>query len=337
MPTTANTISHGRRARTGTVTRIDDSYVGYRRSFRSYARYTITCEDHGTETRRSQYGEALDAARRPDTFCTECAPLAQNRATRRSSAPSRSGEQPLGLERKYGVEFEFFGIRRYVVQSWLDSATELRGWRIKSDCSVSGEGLELISPPLRGQAGLDQIRIALRWLNENGARVNRTCGTHVHHDAADMSIDAIKRFVRGYVNNQRLIDWLVSPSRRTDAFAQYCRGWSEDELAQMESQHGRVYGPTRYKTVNVQSYGRHGTLEVRQHQGTLSFDKTVSWIKFGQAMMDAANARTTALRTAGGIRPLMANLGLDEDAAAYLLGRAVQFGAPTQALMGTAA
>lgn len=337
MPTTANTISHGRRARTGTVTRIDDSYVGYRRSFRSYARYTITCEDHGTETRRSQYGEALDAARRPDTFCTECAPLAQNRATRRSSAPSRSGEQPLGLERKYGVEFEFFGIRRYVVQSWLDSATELRGWRIKSDCSVSGEGLELISPPLRGQAGLDQIRIALRWLNENGARVNRTCGTHVHHDAADLSIDAIKRFVKGYVNNQDLIDWLVSPSRRRNV--QYTCRWTERDLQRLDNMATTrdLYGVNRYRTVNITSYGRHGTLEVRQHQGTLSYEKTVAWIKLGQALMDAAKVRANPVAQQDGIRTLFNRINLDEDASAFLLGRAIQFEAPLPQVAGVAA
>jgi hypothetical protein len=322
-----NIVSRGRRQRTGTIVSISDRYAWADRSMRRYARYTVTCEAHDTETTTSQWGEALDAARAADRWCEHCQPVAVNRSARRA----RTTEQPLGLARRFGVEFEFYGVRRYTVEEWLrSSGMRDNGWSVKSDCSVSGEGLEVVSPPLSGQDGLEQVRIVLAWLNEAGARVNRTCGTHVHHDAADLDLAAITRFVKTYVNNQNLIDWLVSPSRRAEGMAQYCRPWTERDVRYFEenSTEHSLYATTRYKTVNVASYGRHGTLEVRQHQGTLSYDKTVAWIKLGQAMMDAAKVRATAVPSQDGIQTLFSRINLDEDAAAFMLGRAIQFGAP---------
>lgn len=256
--------------------------------------------------------------------------------------PNRSGTRQmrraagrrLGLNRRFGVEMEFFGMTRATANEAIRAAG-LTGWRVKSDCSVSGSGLELVSPPLSGDAGLDQVRRACAALNANGARVNQTCGLHVHHDASDLGATGVRRVARSYANNQRHIDWLVSESRRTAAGPTYCRPWAQDELDYMDQSantrgYGEryVYAPTRYKTINVQSFSQHGTVEIRQHQGTTNFRKIEAWIRFGQKMMDDAAESNDSMVAAAGIRSLMENV--DEDAAAYLMGRAISFGAPAE-------
>lgn len=40
------------------------------------------------------------------------------------------------------------------------------------------------------------------------------------------------------------------------------------------------YINTRYLTVNLQAYNKHGTIEFRQHHGTLNPEQIVSWIRF---------------------------------------------------------
>ena len=55
-------------------------------------------------------------------------------------------------------------------------------WKIVSDVSVSGRqnGWEFVSPILKGQSGLDELKIVMDTLTAIGATVDRHCGTHVH-------------------------------------------------------------------------------------------------------------------------------------------------------------
>lgn len=64
-------------------------------------------------------------------------------------------------------------------------AVTFDGWSATSDCSLrtSLSGympVEFVSPILKGQDGLRQVREIFAWLNSIDARVNRTCGQHIH-------------------------------------------------------------------------------------------------------------------------------------------------------------
>ena len=52
----------------------------------------------------------------------------------------------------------------------------------------------------------------------------------------------------------------------------------------------------RYKTVNVCAYGRHGTIEFRQHQGTTNADKILNWLAFCEAMVMTVKAGSAPAR-----------------------------------------
>lgn len=251
-------------------------------------------------------------------------PSARNRSQRRAAGQT---SRALGLSRRFGVEIEFFGVARHTVQRAIDTGAIPTGWKVKNDISVTGAGLELVSPPLSGEQGLASVRTTCDWLASVDAKVDRSCGLHVHHEARDLGAAGIARVARVYSDHQDLLNWLVSPSRRGGS--QYARPLTNSDVEYIERSARGSYlsAPSRYLAVNVQSFGRHGTVEIRQHQGTLSFRKIEAWVRLGQGICDAAAQSTAVSET--GLRGLFAKLDLDEDAASFLLGRAIQFGAPT--------
>lgn len=205
------------------------------------------------------------------------------------------------------------------------------GWVVKGDGSLGSYGCEVTSPPLRGEAGFEELKRVCRTLERHGCTVDRRCGTHVHHDVGGTSCAAIKRFVRSWHENQPLIDGLVSATRRAGG-SSYCAPLLEEEVERVEmcsDLDGIGYlDIDRYRTVNVGAYSSHGTIEIRQHQGTLDPEKIRSWVRLGQAMLEDAEARMEPRSRADCVRSMLDNLRnhLDPTARTYLLGRAVEFG-----------
>lgn len=326
-------ISVGRRRASGTVT----EEIAFRDQWgeRRDNRFSARCVTHGTHAPllRNRH-QASQLAFYPASFCSECSgarnadEAGARRGARMGTGTGRRGQR-LGITRKFGVEIEFTGnhyAAQRAIQRKVEDGSLSRGWRVKLDSSC---GSELIGPPLKGERGLAEVRVALTAIvDEAGASVNRSCGLHVHHDVADIGAEGIKRVARSYAANQALIDWLVSPSRRRGMNV-YCGHLDEDDLNYMDrySSERALACETRYKTVNVASFARHGTVEFRQHQGTLSYDKIVSWIKLGQGMLDTVAEAGAPFGTAPGIRSLMEGMGIDEDARDFLVGRAINFGA----------
>jgi hypothetical protein len=269
------------------------------------------------------------------SWCRSC-----ERAARRST-PNRAARRAVmagtrNTERKFGVELELIfpsGTTRDAIRSRL-AAVGITNWNVKGDGSLNGgNGMEVVTPPLRGEAGLELLRTGMKVLREMNAKPNRSCGMHVHHDIADMDVDSLKRFVKSWANNQStVLDGLVSPSRR-DGGSYYCRPLTAGDLrtiSQVSNMEGfrRGYHVERYRTINLQAYGRYGTVEVRQHQGTTDFEKVRSYILLGQAMLDSAKAATAPIPARSCVMDFVRALGtmLDETARTFLIGRAVEFG-----------
>ena len=265
----------------------------------------------------------------------------QPRSNRRTT-PSTGTRRSTGL-RNFGIEIEFNGISRDTAAAALraagvDARTENYNhptrdyWKLITDASVSGTGLELVSPILCGEEGFAQVKLVMDTLTAAGGRVDRSCGMHVHHDAAGLSGDDIANIVEVYVANQDAIDRLVAPSRRGQS--QWASRLSSREV-QALAQSFRTTGTTtrevsRYRSINTASYVAHGTIEIRQHQGSLSADKAVAWIKFGQALIRAAVARTNAT-TPNTVFELLSHLSaehaLDTETAEFLATRAFRLSA----------
>lgn len=206
--------------------------------------------------------------------------------------------------RKFGLEIEYVRAGNRTVSDALNAAgvncqvegynhQTRRHWKIVTDASVSG-GYELVSPPIHfGDEGLAQVATALNAAESVGANVNRSCGVHVHHDASDFTPAMAASLIKSYYRNRRWIDTFMPASRR-GANSRWCATprYSESGLdnATDMRQIYRHAGNSRYVAVNIAAYFTHGTIEFRQHSGSVDAVKVTHWIKLTNAMMEKAAA-----------------------------------------------
>lgn len=223
----------------------------------------------------------------------------------------------INTTRKFGVEIEFVGITRERAAEALTAAGILcyhegynhdtrNYWKVVHDGSVApSAGMdyaasgELVSPPLSGESGIDQVRRALRAMVSAGARVNTSCGLHVHVDANDLSLSEIVNVVRRYAAFEEQINGFMPRSRRNGRWARSVAGVLprlEEHLASETSLRSFRTDTSywnRYYAVNVAAFGRHGTLEFRQHSGSVNASKVAYWIAFCVLFVEAS--RTTGM------------------------------------------
>lgn len=178
-------------------------------------------------------------------------------------------------------------------------------WKIVTDSSISAPagyvGLEIVSPPL-GDEGIAQIEIVGNTLIAMGGKVNKSCGLHVHIGARSLSIPAMKQLTWLYHDYEESIDSLLPPSRRGNGNT-YCRSvkMTVDREALSRARditqiQRAISGGSRYVKLNIGAFWKHGTVEFRQHSGTVDPIKMTKWVILCQQMVDTAK-RTEAEST----------------------------------------
>jgi hypothetical protein len=199
-------------------------------------------------------------------------------------------------------------------------------WKVERDGSVSqGDyGGEVVSPILSGQDGLEMTKKVMRNMRAAGADVNQTCGMHVHVSVDHMSNAQRAQLLRTLHTHHDVLDRLVAPSRHTNS---YCRPPSQAEVDvwRYNIEHRGAFGPQeRYRSINVNSFSKYGTIEIRYHQGTLNGRKAAAWVNFLLGLFDAAaNDQTDALAPGLALLGSLADLGrLTHQDVAYLTTRA---------------
>ena len=211
------------------------------------------------------------------------------------------------------------------------------GWKIVTDASLgsTGKGIEVVSPPLVGNDGFAQLRTVCKVLTEFGAKITKTCGMHVHVDAREDSVEFFKNLLRLYASGESVIDTFMAPSRRgyVNNYCQPVQIYPErmvaartiDEVVSASGQQaGRVYyrHATRYRKLNLQPYWQHGTVEFRQHQGTVDSVKAENWVRFCLRMVLAARAGRCVGPT---MDLLMATIEATDTEKEYFMGRVTFF------------
>jgi len=227
--------------------------------------------------------------------------------------------------RTFGIELEVIADGHQVARNMTAAGlpTQYEGynhrtrnvWKVVYDASVSG-GCELVSPPLKGIEGLEQIETACRVLNEMGARVNRSCGFHVHHDARDFKVQNLRNVVQLYAAYESEIDKMMPASRRGNANG-FLRSLKQHACLET-SAHGIVASQNvsyrtdaRYTKVNVNAFTQHGTVEFRQHSGTVDAEKVIAWVILTQRMMERCKGtRKAPTAEQGRIRNILQSLGI---------------------------
>lgn len=216
------------------------------------------------------------------------------------------------MDRRFGIEIEMYAPsthNAYAVAAAITSAGVLckhesynhetrTWWKIVSDASVNGRpnGMELVSPPLSGTEGFRQVQVVSEVLVRLGCKVDVKCGLHVHLDATDLTVDAWKSIVRTYTKYEAHFDSMMPVSRRANTYA---KTMSQARLSLLDAcptirdiAMNVFYGDRFYK-VNAQSYLRHGTIEFRQHSGTVEAQKIIPWVRFLMGIVNKANRPAT--------------------------------------------
>lgn len=213
----------------------------------------------------------------------------------------------LATNRTFGVEFEAYNVDRYTLVRELQergidaqaanySGQNFSVWQIKTDCSIRGRnGFEIVSPVLRGEAGLREVEIVLEVANALGGKVNSSCGFHIHWGVGDWGIKQFRNFCKRWSKFEGGLDTVQPQSRRGDS-NRFCQNFRTafENIDNCRTIDALIYNvqQTRYKKINFQKFWNTGTVEVRHHSGTLDWEKTLHWIKLTASMVaDADNGK----------------------------------------------
>jgi hypothetical protein len=242
-------------------------------------------------------------------------------AMQRAGVTTQASAFTPGLfNRTFGVEFEAYGVSMQKLKTELErqgievaiegyNHTTRNHWKIVTDASIRGtQGFELVSPVLEGEAGLEQVKKACKALKRCNALINQSCGMHIHFGAADFELKQWKNLYKNYINYEGLIDSFMPVSRR-DSNNFYCKSLlhkftSEsaaytaiDNCRTVEQIAAKVTDRNRYFKLNAESFFRHGTVEFRQHSGTIEADKVVNWITFLNNLVEYSKNNVSSQKT----------------------------------------
>ncbi len=236
---------------------------------------------------------------------------------------------PLAPTRSFGVEIEvynlFYGVlippyngivpnhlnplADPILEVGIDLGSLPKQWRFVQETSIKGGGaVEVVSPPLTGQEGLDQIALVCACLEAGGAKVNGSCGLHVHHDASDFTCVELRRLLNLVHLWEEAIYFCLPPERREnetcrpmeidlEALAIPCDETCDTDcrikglwyhVGNRYDGSGEKYCKTRYHGLNLHAYWTLGTIEFRYLPSTLNADKIHGWLGFTQALVERA-------------------------------------------------
>lgn len=250
--------------------------------------------------------------------------------------------------------------RRIAIQYMGYTHQHTAGWKIVTDRSL-GDDLdyhaEIVSPPLSGQRGLERVMTIANAVRDFGCHVDVKCGLHVHVEASDLSVAEVRKVAVNFVHCESAFDAIMPPSRRGSrndyvksnraafgggyentainrAIDAYTSAETMEQLIQVVSQAGdrSVYNANKFRKLNLHPMTRQGTIEFRQHAGTVESDKIINWIELCVTFVERAKFSQPRKRTvmrrqkiSHELSALLRWLKLSDEARKFFLERAKQF------------
>ena len=233
-------------------------------------------------------------------------------------------------DQSFGLELEFTGISRdkaartiartingnsdYSRTHHLDGreVKDLKGriWSICSDASVSGsrwgDGGEFVTPKC-DYADIEKVQECIRALRKAGAKVDSSCGLHIHVDASNHNAKSLKNLAFTFKAKQDLIYKAVGAQDRKEN--RYCREIDDDLINRIKknrrltmdtladdwyetyapwSNRSEHYNHSRYHALNFHSVWYRGTVEFRLFHATLHAGEVRAYLNLCLAMSAAA-------------------------------------------------
>jgi hypothetical protein len=178
------------------------------------------------------------------------------------------------------------------------------GWNAQSDSSVCARSryrpVEIVSPILKGAEGIAQVVTVIKWLRAVGAKVNYSCGFHVHvgWTADDAALGRLVHLVSA--NETGLYASSGSRGRERGGYCQPIRNDNEFVKRFVNKVAPERCYITRYKSLNITNVrtANKRTVEVRVFSGTLNVIKAVAYIRLSLGMVHkAVTSKRTCLWT----------------------------------------
>lgn len=163
------------------------------------------------------------------------------------------------------------------------------GWVAKTDSSIrcrrGRRGCEFVSPVLQGADGVRSLLAAVRGINALGARVNRSCGLHIHVGFDDSNREALARLVTLVANFETAI--YASTGTKHRERGSYCAGVRRHGSSDEAQRHAGTY---RYHVLNLTNLTqrRRPTVEFRAFAGTTSARKILGYVRLCLGLVERA-------------------------------------------------
>lgn len=180
------------------------------------------------------------------------------------------------------------------------------GWTAQSDASIDASngrrGVEIVSPILKGAEGIRQVLTVLAWLRDKGAKVNASCGLHIHVGFNATWTAELGRVVALVARHEKGLYAATGTTRReTGSFSRpiardgkYTRNFKDGQpkpIRETEFNTGSsVYPYERYHSLNLTGIGsgRKPTVEFRLFSATLQDVKMVGFIRLALGIVEKA-------------------------------------------------
>lgn len=234
-------------------------------------------------------------------------------------------------DQAFGVELEFSGISRAtaifaiakvingdnfysyeggVYDKYVVRAADGRKWIVERDASVNeingGQGCEFVTPKCNYE-DIGLIQECIRALRKAGAKVDSSCGLHIHIDGANHDAQSLKNLVFTFRAKEDLIFKAVKT--RESRLGRWCKPIGDDLIQNIKKVkkidrdklknvwyntyrdwHGESahYHESRYHALNLHSLFYRGTVEFRLFEATLHAGEIRAYINLCLAMSAAA-------------------------------------------------
>ena len=207
----------------------------------------------------------------------------------------------------FGIEIETSGAMIADIKREL-SNRGIKGCDVKPDGTPAVDA-EIVLPPLADcQVAFEYLQSVCDAIAATGATVNRSCGLHVHISNAPLAdgsnpstftgdsiahkertgrylsrhgepLDAVavKDIMTRYTAQQSTVDSMLPASRRGNRYCMPLNTRVIDAANTLDELTRATHG--KFSTINLTTWSR-GTIEFRQHSGTIDAAKIWNWVQF---------------------------------------------------------
>jgi hypothetical protein len=189
---------------------------------------------------------------------------------------------------------------------WIVTGADGRKWTLMSDASLStgrGGGAEIVSPILT-YSDLEMLQVVIRSARANGAKVDESCGVHVHVDSSKFESGDLERLAKLVYQQENLL--VQALGVRDSRLQKWCKKVDENFINRLRSERPRDaaalanawygangdhynarsahYHGSRYHGLNMHSVFYRGTVEFRYFEGTLHAGEIKSYVQLCLAL-----------------------------------------------------